>query len=326
MEGRGRGRPGTRALRFVDEFWDVLLVSLVGFGLLAAAALLAWLVPSVLVVAYVLILIALVVVLVAMTSVVVLQGYRLLSGGRRLNETAIGQVRDDNWTVILCHVRRPNQVDEVFAAARALIRQGDQNQALLYLERGITKRRTRERVQSGDMVQRLADVPPVFVYSALTDRPLSVAAGRGRFVGRDLALVFGGTVVFILVLATLVPQAELASCPIADCPDQPTRFADALYWLASRLLGGDPEGVGVVNPWSRAIGLLLSFYGVVVLIGIVERVIQQRIDETVASGPALVSAFNQRQAERVNQLALSQRPVVGRAGRVRRWLLRILTP
>jgi hypothetical protein len=45
--------------------------------------------------------------------------------------------------------------------------------------------------------------------------------------------------------------------------------------------------------------LLLTFYGVVVVIGIIERVIQQQIDENLASGPALVRAFNERRAERV---------------------------
>jgi hypothetical protein len=66
----------------------------------------------------------------------------------------------------------------------------------------------------------------------------------------------------------------------------------------SRVLGGDPEGLGVASPWSRVIGLLLTFYGVVVLIGIIERVIQQQIDENLASGPSLVRAFNEQHAQR----------------------------
>ena len=79
---------------------------IVPFALLAIAALLGWLAPSALIVAYVLILAALAIALVSMTWVVVLQAYRLLSGRRRIIETAVGQVRAMHWTMVLLSPQR----------------------------------------------------------------------------------------------------------------------------------------------------------------------------------------------------------------------------
>jgi hypothetical protein len=74
----------------------------------------------------------------------------------------------------------------------------------------------------------------------------------------------------------------------------------------------------------RALGIgasaWLTFYGVVVLVGIVERVIQQQIDENAASGPSLVRKFNERQAQRARELvAASEQPSVQRPKK--RWRL-----
>jgi hypothetical protein len=74
------------------------------------------------------------------------------------------------------------------------------------------------------------------------------------------------------------------------------------------VLGGDPEGIGVANPWTRAIGLLLTIYGLVVLVGIIERVIQQQIDENLASGPSIVQAFSQKHAQRAELEKAKSRP------------------
>ena len=318
---------GTRLLRFLDDGWEVLVFGAVAFGLLGAASASAVLLPSAPVVALVLITAALLFVLVNLIPTVVLQAYQLLSGRRRLRETAVGQLRSSNWTVVLCHVEHVDQLSGLLSQARTRLVElaGGSSRALLCLERGLTNRAAREHASSLDMVQPLTDKPPVVVYASLTDPPLAAPTDGGRFQGRDLTVVLGGSAAVLVVLATIIPVAELEACrPAADCSDQPLQFADALYWVGSRLLGGDPEGLGVHSAWCRAIGLLVSVFGIFVVVGLVERVIQQQIDESVASGPALARDFNKRQALRVES-EVATRPskadLASRTWRLGRWRL-----
>ncbi|WP_146146228.1 hypothetical protein [Geodermatophilus tzadiensis] len=64
-----------------------------------------------------------------------------------------------------------------------------------------------------------------------------------------------------------------------------------MYWLISRLIGGDPEGLGVASPGSRVLGLLMTVLGVYVLVAIISRVLRQRMDEDARSGSEVVEAF-----------------------------------
>ena len=195
--------------------------------------------------------------------------------------------------------------------------------ALQTLERGITSRKARERARSNPLVQELSEIPPVYVVALPSDLPLEVPDEPGRFLGRDVATILGGSVLVLFVLATFVPAAEREYCAGASsCAGRPLTYGDALYWLFSRVLGGDPEGLGVTSPFSRTTGLLLSFYGIVVLVGIIERVIEQQIEQNLASGPALVRLFNQRKAQAAKLEKMEPRP------RRRRWtwLHRALRP
>jgi hypothetical protein len=118
LKDRGRAVSGARRLRLLDQYWDVSVFITVPFALLAVAALLGWIAPSALIVALVLILAALAITCAGVVSVAVLQAYRLLSGRRRINETAVGQVRAVHWTMVLCQVDEPNQVGQLLDAAR----------------------------------------------------------------------------------------------------------------------------------------------------------------------------------------------------------------
>jgi hypothetical protein len=109
-----------------------------------------------------------------------------------------------------------------------------------------------------------------------------------------------------------VPAAEREYCAGASsCAGRPITYGDALYWLFGRVLGGDPEGLGVTGPFSRTAGLLLSFYGIVVLVGILERVIEQQIEQNLASGPALVRLLIKERRRRPGWRRWSRGPVGG---------------
>ena len=75
------------------------------------------------------------------------------------------------------------------------------------------------------------------------DPPPHAPTGPGRFRGRDLAVVLGGSAAVLTIVAWFVADLERTVCP-APCDGVPTSFDDALYWLASRLLGGTRTGSG----------------------------------------------------------------------------------
>ena len=302
---------GARALRLLDRYWDLVAFYVVPVALLVVAAFVGRLTPSMLLVAYVLIVAALAIVVVGLVSLAVLQTYRLLSGRRRMSETAVGQIRAMYWTMVLCHVDNPAQIDPLLDEAHRCGQSpaGTGTHPVLYLERGITTRQARARARSNPLVQQLSEIPPVYVVALPSDLPLEVPDEPGRFLGRDVAMILAGSMLVLFVLATFVPVAERDYCADpTSCAGRPITYGDALYWLFSRVLGGDPEGLGVASPFGRTVGLLLSFYGIVVLVGIIERVIEQQIEQNLASGPALVRLFNQKTAQAARLEKAEPRP------------------
>lgn len=131
---------------------------------------------------------------------------------------------------------------------------------------------------------------PVLVAYRSTDMPWSLPDGPGRLHGGDLAVVLGGTAVVVALLAAFVARVESELCQ-SNCNEVPATYGNALYWILSRMTGGDPEGVGASDPWSRAVGLLLTIYGLFVLVSIVGRVVAQRMAEDARSGSEVVAAF-----------------------------------
>jgi hypothetical protein len=289
---------GVRTLRHLDRYWDVWIFFLPPVVFLAVVAALAWLSPLFVPVALLLITAALTIMAVGLGAIALLQAYRLISGRRRMNETAVGQIRAMHWTVVLCHVTKPDEITDLLEAARrcGFPSSSDQTHPVLYFEEGTTSPEARVQARSDPMVQPLSDRPPVFVVASPSDPPLKIPNQPGRFLGRDVAVVLGGSALVMAILATVIPAAEKSQCPSEDCGERPTTYGDALYWVFSRVLGGDPEGLGVAHPGNRFIGLLLTFYGLFVLIGIIERVIQQQIDEDLAAGRSLAQVFNNERA------------------------------
>jgi hypothetical protein len=165
--------------------------------------------------------------------VAVLQAYRLLSGRRGINETAVGQVRAMHWTMVLCHVETPEQVGPLLEDAirwRESPASG-RTHPVLYLERGITTGEAREQARSHSLADDLSEAPPVFVVATPADLPLQPPDEPGRFRGSDLVLVLGGSALAFAVLATFIPGAESAYCSGSSCSGRPVTYGDALYWV-----------------------------------------------------------------------------------------------
>ena len=59
--------------------------------------------------------------------------------------------------------------------------------------------------------------------------------------------------------------------------DGPRTFGAAVYWILSRLLGGDPDGLSANSPLARVTALLVTFYGLLVLIRILDTILAERV-------------------------------------------------
>lgn len=285
------GRGGARLARFLDSYWDPLMFGVPVFLVLAAAVpvgLLAGPTAGVGVVAA-----ALTYVTLLMALVVVRQLLALTAGRRRLVDTAVGQLRRNQWTVTLLHAAGTAAATDLLVRARAAI--GPDTPPLLVLRGGISGAGPAARGSGGLQVVPVAPRHPVLVAYRRTDPPLQVPTGPGTFRGRDLAVVLGGTALFVLVLAAFVARDESRVCG-AECDGLPARYGDALYWLLSRLIGGDPDGLGATSAGNRTIGLLVTVYGVFVLVAIIGRVVQQRVDEDLRSGQDVAAAFERQRA------------------------------
>ncbi len=280
-------------LRMLTLHWDVWIFALLPLtGLLLAAAV-AGAFPALAPLALWLVVVVLVTVAAGMLALILAQARRLVRGRRRLRETAVDQVRSQHWTIVMVNVANPAAVPAILREAR---RHAAERDPVLCLERGITTEVTLDAVRAAPGCHRLASEVPVLVLAQPSDLPLRAPEAPGRFQGRDVGLVLGGSAVVVALVARMVRDAEHELCQRrpAGCDERPTTHGDALYWVFSRVLGGDPEGLGVAHPASRVVGLLLSFYGLFVLVEIIGRVVQQRIDEDISSGPQLVRAFNER--------------------------------
>lgn len=303
-------RPSSRfsAARVLDEYWDPLMFGLPAVAAMATAIPTAYLAGRTagltVVVGVLLYVVGL------MIAVVVRQVISLTSGRRRLVESAIGRLRQHQWAVTLLHA--PAGAD----AAAALIGRGrrqvsSDRLAIIVLTGGITGVPPGARGAGGLHVKPLSPRHPVLIAFRGTDPPLQLPVGKGKFRGRDLAVVLGGSAMFVLLLAGAVARDEARVCG-SDCAGLPARYGDALYWLLSRMIGGDPDGLGATSAGNRLIGLLMTIYGVFVLVAIIGRVVQQRMDEDVRSGQDAAEAFEEERHSRTPPPAIRQR------GRIRR--------
>ena len=305
------GQRGTKTLRFLDRYWDLLIFATPALLALTLAAGLA-LVPATHITALLVALFAMLWATSVMVALVV-KGfawlYRILIVGRArdLGEEAIGQLCGLHWAVPLLHASRPSDVAEILPAISRHITglvhhtgpnvatrrsaENGQRDVALCLERGITTKRAR------DAVRATAGVTPLPGHPVLV-----VALGRDRLLREPTAspgMPAGAVPLLLLAMATvlgvnaqLVAETERADCAPTSCTGRPASYGDALYWLLNRLLGGDPEGLAAGGLQARSIGLTTSVMGLVVIGWVIASALQRAIARVVASGPELARDYN----------------------------------
>jgi hypothetical protein len=293
-----------RLLRLLDRSWEVVWFALPPFVLLlAAAAVAAWLsvvggadleVGRVVVLALTLAAVAWVALLMAamlFRPVVTVIGRR-----RRRGTSSLDQVLSLEWSVELFHAGREDDSAALLARARRLVMHAaGRARPLVLPERVVTSEAARQALRASAGVRELIAEPPVWVAWSPGDGRLTRPAA-GPLPLRDLPLLLGGSAVVLAVVAALVARTEAAACaavtPEPDCRSHPVSYGEALYWTANRLFGGDPEGLGVATGYSRLVGVLITFYGVIVLVRIINDVFTQLVASRLEDGGRLVDDFN----------------------------------
>ncbi len=165
----------------------------------------------------------------------------------------------------------------------------------LVLTDGITADAPDRSGPGGLRVEQLPGAHPVLVAQRPVDPPPRAPSGPGRFRARDVAVILGGSAAVLAIVAAFVPVEERPACG-ADCDEAITSYGDALYGMANRLLGGDPNDLGVDSIFGRLVAVLVTVYGLYVLVAIVGVVVRQRIDDDLRSAADVVAADEELRA------------------------------
>lgn len=276
---------GPTWLHRLDQFWDVLCFLVPPMVLLLVAAALATVATPGSVAATVgllVVLLALLWVAAGLTVGAVRQAVLLLR--RRPGDLVVGQLRTLNPTLTLLHASSPRAARELVRAAVA------QGGPVLVLADGITAAHPGPVGPDGLRIEPLSDRHPVLVARRSGDPAPRTPSAPGRFRTGDAAVILGGTAVGLVLAARLVADAERAACG-DRCDGVVTSYGDALWWMANRLFGGDPEGLGVGSLLGRSVGVLVTVYGLYVLVFLVGALVRQRMADDLRSAADVVAAY-----------------------------------
>lgn len=284
-----------RWLRWLDESWDLLWLLLPPVLLFATAAVLL---PfrSAHPIARILVLASLATFALGMTAAVLLGVrwlYRVLvqAGEAELSQLALGQVRSRHWTMILCHVIDPDQVEVLLDG---LWNRGDVVGPVLQFQQGVTSSAARAVLRGERWAQPMAGTRQVVLLSGDGDWTLQEPEPASTQAVRGIPLMLGAVVFTLASAANLVAGWEREACAGRECAGRPATYGDALYWLLNRLSGGDPEGLGARTFEARSIGLAFTLLSVVVIGGVVAGLLQQSVGRAQRAGSELVLRQNER--------------------------------
>lgn len=234
--------------------------------------------------------------MVAHLSLGVLETAKSFGDGRHLE-----RIVSDHWSVRLLHATDPDLLDDLIANTRARIG----GKVLLVELRRVTTR---------DARAALANRPDAHPVGEEGQHPTVLAVGadarltrpRRRYRPARVLLLFLATVVAALsVTSWLIAGVERAACA-PDCADRPARWVDALYWLVSRMLSFDADGITAATWEARLLGLAWTLFGLVILGAGVGLLLQEGLSRNRSAGAEIVDRFNSErrsEEERAGQQA-----------------------
>jgi len=274
--------PWLRLLRLVDRRWDQLwMFGPPALALLAAAAVLPF--RPLWIIAGLLAAVALCYIFVFMAGQLVWPAIgwlrRLGRGPRRTDEVAVESLPGYHWSIRLCHITDVAHTQallrlvrdrlvllvetRVRVEARRLgvrVERAELVETMVCLTRGITSEAARDAVrtavgtlqphQSGD------DVLILLSSGRLDAVPRRPSVGGGFFF-----LYAFGLAAMIAMLAILVASFERAACVPESCVGRPDSYAEAVHYLAQRLLLFDNAGLSAATAQATILGWLISIAG-----------------------------------------------------------------
>lgn len=279
----------SRRAYWLDRFWDYLLFFvpvMVSWGVALAAR--PWL-P--LTVALSLVLAGVAWIALLMTAGVTAE---FVSVGRSLmhsrssdeDDSRFARLAKNQWSIGLCHISEPARVATAITDAVSVA-----DTDVLCRTEVITTADAAEMVAAGPGVRRLTPDSNVLVLPRGPRPRLTIPSGRAH-LGSMLLWPLAAIVVVVAVGAQQVAAAERAGCIGGNCPDRPTTYWEAVYWLLNRLSGGDPNGLGAVTFQGRTLGLLTTLASAVLIGILINFVIGQIAAQARDVGREAADAFN----------------------------------
>jgi len=288
----GQGRPrdrGSRILRTLDSHWELawLLVP----ATLTVVAAIATLARNELA-AVILVIAVFAAVALALLTGLISSLLSLLRPDQR-QDAVVGQMRSVNPTVWLLHAADRTGALDLLAAVRTFCRT---TRPMIIHTHGITNSRGPAPGRPLLSVEPLAPGIPLLVVRGPSRGLPAATSGRGQIRIGDAATLLLSTATIVGFSAGPVANREqqLCSSTAAGCDGIPATFGDALYWMVSRLLGGDPDGLGAVDGLDRFIGVVLTVLGVYLLVTIVGRAVTHYAQNIAESSQDVVRGFAAR--------------------------------
>ncbi len=229
--------------------------------------------------------------------------YRTIILGRpkEAAATGIGQVLASRWSMPLCQAPSVDDVPELLDAVRSRMAAATWEEVLCP-EAAVTSVPVRAALQRQPGVGVFTADPPVLIIHRARPARLTLPPVPANITSNPLhgiPLLLGVMTLIILVGADGVVDWEREDCArlpaagrAAACAERPVTYGDALYWLLNRLSGGDPEGLGAHSFQARSIGLFVTLMSVVIVGWVITTLIQQAGARSRRFGHDVVDAYN----------------------------------
>ncbi|MFI9559030.1 phosphorylase family protein [Nonomuraea endophytica] len=270
----GRRPPsGTRGawLRRADRRWDMLVAFTPPAVMLVLS--LAFIPPALAQRGLLVVVIALPVLAACHVAVVMLammvnllwQAVRPVVERGRDHRVSTDELRDEHWSVALCHQARPERAEplirQIVGRLAALPEEwGDDRGSLVCVLSGVTTEAMRTAFLTRARHSRLDEQGDGLAFLVSLPRPRPWEPSERDAVSGFLLYVFAGATV-VFGEAVLVADFEAEACG-NDCAGRPATYWTAVRWLSQRLLLTDPPGLSPQTPQAIVVGWLTSLMAI----------------------------------------------------------------
>ncbi|MEV4216656.1 hypothetical protein [Nonomuraea sp. NPDC049725] len=207
----------------------------------------------------------------------------LLLSRNSMESAAVKELTLECWSTRLLHAE-PGKATTLVESIKRHIRSLENGQALdvnlVVPDISVTSKQTKLEVASMHGMFRLP--------SRQTDQGLSIVPVKGPpsgvnipsengvHHGKMLLLSIAMTFLVVTLFAWPISDAEQAACILAkNCANRPANYNDAVFWLATMLVNGDPAGLEPGTWAGRLGGLLVTVMGITLIAFVITTLLQR---------------------------------------------------